>query len=82
MGHVSETAVNRISNNEKEQLENSAVLFFRSCVKPIFTIGIKHKKIVPVLYKIMKECKKHLKIIVKNVEKNTKQTLKTGKYVV
>lgn len=30
----------------------------------------------------MKECKKHLKIIVKNVEKNTKQTLKTGKNVV
>ena len=27
------------------------------CVKPIFTIGIKHKKIVSILYKIMKECK-------------------------
>ena len=58
MEHVSETAVIRISNKEKEQLENSAVLFFikKLCVKPIFTIGIKHKKIVFILYKIMKEC--------------------------
>jgi len=58
VGHVSETAVIRISNKEKEQLENSAVLFIKKlCVKPIFTIGIKHKKIVFILYKIMKECK-------------------------
>ena len=60
---------NRKVNTKKRQNRNLPELAFlilgtyftapffikKLCVKPIFTIGIKHKKIVSILYKIMKE---------------------------